>query len=164
MVDNKREIRINATNEGIHQLEGFIEDICYEYNIINTYYSNIQLALNEAFLNAKIHGNRNNPDSFVDISFFSDVKGLHFIVQDEGEGFDYQKYIELGLEDLPEQEADGNRGILVIRLLADELNFYDMGSTIELVFYISSINYSLTVERKKHLENYFKNVLIFKTP
>ncbi len=164
MVENKREIRIKATDEGIHQLESFIEDICYEYNIINTYYSNIQLALNEAYFNAKVHGNQNNPESHIDVSFFSDAKGLHFVVKDEGEGFDYQKYTEIGFEDLPDGEGEGNRGILVIKLLADEINFYDFGSTIELIFYISSINYSLTIERKKHLENYFKNVLLFKTP
>jgi len=164
MVENKRQIRIKSSGEGIHELEAFVEDICYEYNIINTYYSNIQLALNEAFFNAKVHGNENNPSSLIDVSFFSDQKGLHFVVKDEGDGFDYQKYIDSGLDDLPENDDDqGKRGILVIKMLVDELNFYDKGSTIEMIFYISSINYSLTLERKRHLENYFKNVALYKT-
>lgn len=163
MVENKREIRIKANPQGIHNLEAFIEDICYEYNIINSFYSNIQLALNEVFVNAKVHGNKNNPKSNIDISFFSDEKGLHFLVKDEGEGFDYQKYMDMDLTDLPDEEGEGQRGILVIKMLADEINWMDNGSTIELVFYISSINYSLTLERKKHLENYFKNVTLYKT-
>jgi serine/threonine-protein kinase RsbW len=163
MVENKRNIRIKSSGEGVNELEAFVEDICYEYNIINTYYSNIQLALNEAYFNAKVHGNENRPDAWIEVSFFSDQKGLHFVVRDDGEGFDYQSYMETGIEDLPDDIAQGKRGILVIRMLVDELNFYDNGSTIELIFYISSINYSLTLERKKHLENYFKNVFLYKT-
>jgi serine/threonine-protein kinase RsbW len=163
MVENKRNIRIKSSGEGVHELEAFVEDICYEYNIINTYYSNIQLALNEAYFNAKVHGNQNKPDSWIEVSFFSDQKGLHFIVKDEGEGFDYQSYIDADITDLPDDISQAKRGILVIKLLVDELNFYDEGSTIELIFYISSINYSLTLERKKHLENYFKNVFLYKT-
>ncbi|MFN3554402.1 MAG: ATP-binding protein [Bacteroidales bacterium] len=164
MVENKKQIRIPSSKEGIHQLEAFIEDICYEYNIINTYYGNIQLAMSEAFFNAKVHGNKNNQDSLIDISFFSDKKGLHFVVKDEGEGFDFQKYLDQDITDLPDDGDESGRGILVIKMLVDELNFYDQGKTIELIFYISSINYTLTLERKKHLENYFKNVTLYKTP
>ncbi|MBW6479007.1 MAG: ATP-binding protein [Bacteroidales bacterium] len=163
MVENKKKIKVRSSREGIHELEAFIEDICYEYNIINTYYSNIQLALNEAFVNARVHGNENDPDKKIDISFFSDQKGLHFLVKDEGDGFDFQNYVDKDISDLPEGDEQGERGILVIKMLVDELNFYDKGSTIELIFYISSINYSLTLERKKHLENYFKNVVLYKT-
>jgi serine/threonine-protein kinase RsbW len=163
MVENKKQIKVRSSREGIHELEAFIEDICYEYNIINTYYSNIQLALNEAFMNARVHGNDNDPEKKIDISFFSDQKGLHFLVKDEGDGFDFQNYLDKDITDLPEGDEQGERGILVIKMLVDELNFYDKGSTIELIFYISSINYSLTLERKKHLENYFKNVILYKT-
>jgi serine/threonine-protein kinase RsbW len=163
MVENKKQIKVRSSREGIHELEAFIEDICYEYNIINTYYSNIQLALNEAFMNARVHGNNNDPEKKIDISFFSDQKGLHFLVKDEGDGFDFQNYLDKDITDLPEGDEQGERGILVIKMLVDELNFYDKGSTIELIFYISSINYSLTLERKKHLENYFKNVILYKT-
>jgi serine/threonine-protein kinase RsbW len=163
MVENKKQIKVRSSREGVHELEAFIEDICYEYNIINTYYSNIQLALNEAFMNARVHGNDNDPDKNIEISFFSDQKGLHFLVKDEGDGFDFQSYLEKDITDLPEGDEQGERGILVIKMLVDELNFYDKGSTIELIFYISSINYSLTLERKKHLENYFKNVVLYKT-
>ena len=163
MVENKKQIKVRSSREGVHELETFVEDICYEYNIINTYYSNIQLALNEAFMNSRIHGNDNDPEKKIDISFFSDQKGLHFLVKDEGDGFDFQNYLDKDITDLPEGDEQGERGILVIKMLVDELNFYDKGSTIELIFYISSINYSLTLERKKHLENYFKNVILYKT-
>ncbi len=163
MVENKKQIKVRSSREGIHDLESFVEDICYEYNIINTYYSNIQLALNEAFVNARVHGNENDPEKNIEISFFSDQKGLHFLVKDEGDGFDFQNYLDRDITDLPEGDEQGERGILVIKMLVDEMNFYDKGSTIELVFYISSINYSLTLERKKHLENYFNNVIFYKT-
>ncbi len=162
MIEKKRTLRINSSPDGIHELEAFVEDICYEYNILNTYYSNIQLALNEAFNNALIHGNKMRVDSVIEIDFFSDVKGLHFIVKDEGEGFDYYKYLDYGIENLPEEDGKGKRGILVIKMLVDEINFLGNGSSIELIFYISSINYNLTLERKKYLEQYFKSVTLYK--
>ncbi|MFW5803614.1 MAG: ATP-binding protein [bacterium] len=164
MVENKKKITIQNSKEGIHKLEAFIEDICYEYNIMNSYYSNIQLALNEAFFNAKLHGNKNREDKKIEISFYSDQKGLHFLVKDEGDGFDYSQY----LHDNFKQEFEDNkygkeRGLLIIKLLVDELNFYDQGRTVELIFYISTINYSMTLDRIKHLDNYFKNITVSKS-
>lgn len=166
MVENKKQINVSSTSEGLNQLEAFIEDICYEYNIMNTWYSNIQLALNEVFINAKVHGNKNNPNASIGISFYSDSKGLHFIVQDEGKGFDYQHYIAINAEDLPEEGNNDSdaRGIIVIKMLADEVHFLNEGNTIELIFYISSINYSLTLERSKHLQNYFSKIVLYKSP
>ena len=164
MVENKKHITIKNSKEGIHLLEAFIEDICYEYNIMNSYYSNIQLALNEAFLNAKIHGNRNQEQAKIDISFFSDQKGLHFLVKDEGDGFDFSQYVS---DDFPEKFIENkegkSQGLLIIKLLVDELNFYDQGKTVELIFYISTINYSMTLERITHLESYFKNITVIKS-
>lgn len=160
MIENKKSIQIPASNEGINQLEAFIEDICYHYNIINSYYSNIQLAVNEAFLNAKIHGNKNNEESFIDVYFFSDSKGLHFIISDQGTGYKYEKYLQ---DDLIDHIDDNkSRGLIMIKLLVDEMNISEGGKTIELIFYISTINYTLTAERKKLLENYFKNVSYIK--
>lgn len=165
MIENSKKLSIKNSKEGIHLLEAFVEDICYEYNIINTYFSNIQVALNEAFFNAQIHGNKNEDESSIEVSFFSDSKGLHFLIKDEGEGFDFEVYQNLNIEELLEADDkdEGKKGFLVIRMLVDELNFYENGSLIELVFYISSINYTLTVERKKQLEQYFKNVVLLKS-
>jgi serine/threonine-protein kinase RsbW len=165
MIEKSKKIRIKGSSDGIHQVEAFIEDICYEYNIFNSYFSNIQLALNEAYFNAREHGNKNDDNADIEISFFSDSKGLHFIIKDQGEGFDYESYKSMNIEDLLEADDNdnGKRGLLVIRMLVDELNFYENGSVIELIFYISSINYNLTLERKKQLELYFKNVVLLKT-
>lgn len=164
MVENKKQITIQNSKEGIHLLEAFIEDICYEYNIMNSYYSNIQLALNEAFFNAKIHGNKNIDQKKIEISFFSDQKGLHFLVKDEGDGFDFTEYLaDDFIDKLADNKDAKSQGLLVIKLLVDELNFYDQGRTVELIFYISTINYSMTLERIKHLESYFKNITVIKS-
>jgi anti-sigma regulatory factor (Ser/Thr protein kinase) len=159
MIQNSKKIRIENSLDGIHQLEAFVEDICYEYNIINSYYSNIQVALCEAVQNV---GNVKKSTPSYEISFFSDSKGLHFLIADEDEGFDVGKFNNLNVDDLLEvdDQNEGENGLLVIRLLVDEMNV--SSSVIELVFYISSINYSLTLERKKNLEQYFKNVVLLK--
>lgn len=165
MVEKKRILKIKGTKEGVHHLEAFIEEICYEYNIFNTYYGNIQLALNEAYFNARIHGNKTNDEAEVEIIFFSDAKGLHFLIKDEGEGFDYREYERINLDQFlaADYNDEGKRGLMVIRMLVDEMNFFENGRVIELIFYISSINYNLTLERIKHLEKYFNNVILIKT-
>jgi hypothetical protein len=160
MIQNSKKIRIENSVDGIHQLEAFVEDICYEYNIINTYYSNIQVALCEAVQNVGNVETKTSPG--YEISFFSDSKGLHFLVKDEDESFDMGRFQNMNVDELLEVEDqnEGENSFLVIRLLVDELNV--LGNVIELVFYISSINYSLTLERKKNLELYFKNVVLLK--
>jgi len=165
MVEKRKILKVKGTKEGVHLLEAFVEEICYEYNIFNSYYSNIQLALNEAYFNARIHGNKTNDEAEIEIIFFSDAKGLHFLVKDEGDGFDYQEYQNINIDQFLDANYndEGRRGLMVIRMLVDELNFYDNGKVIEVIFYISSINYNLTLERKKHLEKYFNNVILIKT-
>lgn len=160
MVEKNRQVKVKSSNKGLNELESFIEEICYEYNIINTYYSNIQLALNEVFTNSRVYKEADNQANDIEILFFSDQKGLHFVLKEEQEGFDFKDFQNLDMyeDDLSEE----SKGMLIIKMLVDELNIADSMKAIELVFYISSINYSLTVERKKHLENYFKNVTLYK--
>lgn len=157
MVVKSKNLRIQSSLKDLYLLEAFVEDICYEYNIFNSYYGNIQVALFEAFENARVHGNGNKEEQFIDVSFYADYKGLHFTVKNEGVGFDYQVYTDIDFELMDEAHAD-KRGLLLIQLLADEVHFHDHGKQIEMIFYISSINYSLTISRQKGLSEYFAKV------
>jgi len=153
MISEKIQLVLSSLPENIHQVEKFTEDICDEYNINNTYFGNILVALTEAVENAMLHGNENNPAKKVQITFSSKPEGLSFIVKDEGKGFDISKIPDPTDLNTDPQELKG-RGIFLIRTLADEIRYSDKGRTLEIIFKISSINREMAVNRIDELKKY----------
>lgn len=153
MITEKLQLIIPSLPENIHKVEKFVEDICDEYNINNTYFGNILVALTEAVENAMLHGNGKNPAKHVLINFSSKPEGLSFVVKDEGDGFD----INL-IPDPTDLAIDANqikgRGIFLIKNLADEVLYTQNGSSVEIIFKIASINQELAVERMNLLKKY----------
>lgn len=137
----------------IHEVEGFVEDICDEFNIFNSYFGNILLCVTEAFQNALVHGNKEDEKKRIKVTFESLPLGLYFRIEDEGEGFNYEPYLEK--EYFPEN-GDNRNGLFLIKSLSDEVHFYNDGRCIEIVFCISSINLDKLIDRVKNLDDYFK--------
>jgi serine/threonine-protein kinase RsbW len=148
-------LKLKSVPANIHRLEKFVEDICDEYNINNTYFGNILVALTEAFENACIHGNLNDPEKNINIIFHSEPKGLLFEVKNEGNGFDY-KNIPDAVDVVGNPDKKGT-GIFLIKSLADEVKFKDNGRGIQLIFYISSINQQMSDERINQLNAFRVN-------
>jgi serine/threonine-protein kinase RsbW len=98
-------------------------------------YANVLICLNEACINAIVHGNRFTPELKVYINLeVWDKKRLVFIVSDEGKGFDYQTLEDPTLVENREKEV--GRGVYIIRKLADQCIFNDRGNQLELHFKI----------------------------
>jgi serine/threonine-protein kinase RsbW len=153
MLEKKQIIELKSALTEIHLVEKFVEDICDEYNINNSYFGNILIALTEAVENAMHHGNNDNPDKKVIIVFESKPVGLSFLVKDEGPGFNYKTISDP--TDLSENiDPNKGRGLFLMKSLADEINFCNTGNSIELVFKISSINSELSADRISQLKQY----------
>lgn len=83
------------------------------------------LLVSEAATNAMKHGNRFQPDKLVDLEINADGEGLRIRVCDEGEGFDPATTDDpLAQNHLLDT---GGRGIFLIREMADDVSFADMG-------------------------------------
>jgi CheY-like chemotaxis protein/anti-sigma regulatory factor (Ser/Thr protein kinase) len=76
------------------------------------------LALREAMLNAVEHGNRHNPNAFVDIMVYTAPQQLIVEISDEGPGFDPAQTFAVAAT--PESLL-GKRGMPAIRASADSL-------------------------------------------
>jgi serine/threonine-protein kinase RsbW len=153
MISEKIQLVIPSVPNNIHQIERFVEDICDEYNINNTYFGNILVVLTEAVENAMKHGNSYDPSKNVEITFTSKAEGLSFIIKDEGEGFDISNIPDP--TDLNSKADDlKGRGIFCIRTLADEMRYFDGGKSIEIIFKISSINSEMALDRISKLKQY----------
>ena len=153
MINERLELILTSLPENIHKVEKFVEDICDEFNINNTYFGNILVALTEAVENAMNHGNAKDSSKTVQIIFTSKPDGLSFVIKDEGKGFDINTIPDPTDLNIDANELKG-RGIFLIRHLADEVHFTDNGSRVEIIFKISSINNELAVERMNLLKKY----------
>jgi len=95
----------------------------------------IRLCLEEAIINAIKHGNRMNPDLFVEVQMNVSDQELCIQIRNEGEGFDFKE--------LPNPTIDKNltkpsgRGVFLIKKLMDEVEFFDKGRGIKMVKFLN---------------------------
>jgi serine/threonine-protein kinase RsbW len=146
-----KELKFSSLQSNISRVEKFIEEICVDNYISNSYFGNIMLAIEEAVKNAIIHGNRQDHNKQVTITFERIREGLHFIIEDEGWGFNPQEIPN----PIDSDEVKGN-GIFLIRSLADKVRYNSIGNQVELTFSISSMNQETTLNRISQLKNYFR--------
>lgn len=151
----KENLSLESRPENISSIERFVEEICDYYNINDTYFGNILIALTEAFQNALIHGNKNDPSKIINVVFESKPKGLSFTVTDEGAGFDPDTVPDpLDLD--VDVELEKGRGVFLMRSLSDKLIVTDEGRSIEMFFRISGIGHEAMKKRISHFNEYFQ--------
>ena len=127
-------IQIPSISENIRIIESFIDNAKEKFRLDDDIYGNIMIAVTESVNNAIIHGNKNDRNKNVSISLTINENILKFLVQDEGNGFDFQN--------LPDPTAPENidkpsgRGIFLMKHLCDEVCFREDGKTVELSFYM----------------------------
>jgi serine/threonine-protein kinase RsbW len=83
---------------------------------------NVQLALQEALMNAILHGNRNDPQKFVRLCVaIEEGGGILIVVKDSGPGFDLKKVPDPTMGENIYRE--GGRGVYLIQQLMDEVQY-----------------------------------------
>jgi len=150
-----KELKLPSCSESLSTLEMFVDEICEAYYITNSYYGNILMAVLEAVKNAIQHGNKNNPDKEVKVSFKSVPNGLCFKIKDQGNGFNFLD-VPNPLEVADGQLEKTGKGIFLIRSLADQVSYNPKGNVIEIVFFISTINQETTLNRISQMHQYFE--------
>lgn len=131
-IENK--ISIKSAPENLSVVEQYIEDVCNENKISPDIFGNILITTTEAVNNAIIHGNKNDQNKSVEITFKidEDTNRIVFKITDEGNGFDYNNLPD---PTSPENlQSIGGRGVFLIKQLSDFVIFSNNGSTLELEF------------------------------
>lgn len=152
MATKELNIELASNLSQLNKVEAFVEQICDEFNIYNNYFSNIIVAVTEAFLNAVQHGNKNDSSKKVRITFISSSSGLIFSVEDQGFGFNSDFIPDP--TDIKNQDAFAGRGIYLIKHLSDEVQFLNNGTKIEMLFKIASINHESSIKRASLFKEY----------
>ena len=93
--------------------------------------SNLFVALDEAFVNAVKHGNKNDPTKLVRITAELSPKEASFTVEDEGEGFDVQAIPDPC--DPTNLFKSSGRGVLLMYNIMDEVEYNALGNRVKMV-------------------------------
>ena len=122
-----------ASNTGsVSQVEPFVRKLVSRYNLSPDRQCDILVSLTEAVTNAIVHGNCKEEDKLVKVRMRRKNGTLALRVSDEGRGFDYNNLPD---PTSPENICKcGGRGVYLMRQLADNIRFYNNGSTVEMRF------------------------------
>ncbi len=98
--------------------------------------SELSTALSEALANAIVHGNKINPDQFVDLKIQIYQDQMILRIKDKGAGFNY-KLLPDPLKPENIKKASG-RGVYLMSVLVDEVDFvrHEDGMEVVLVKYL----------------------------
>jgi len=128
-------LQLPSTMDSISRLENLVEEISERYHVSEDTFANMMTCLNEALINAIVHGNQSDSSKKVYINAeVTDSKKIVWTVADEGPGFDYNN--------IPDPTAPENlekltgRGVFIIKHLADQFIFNARGNEVELHFKI----------------------------
>ena len=120
---------------------------CRQCNVGN-YYSAVSVATMQAVENAIVHGNRGDANKLVTIALGLCRGGIYAEVADEGQGFDFEKFGSLPVDD----EVHGE-GIFIMKQLADRLTFSEGGRQVRLEFEVAGIDPTDALQRIAVLQN-----------
>lgn len=129
---NSLSLKIPSLVENIRIVESFIDNARERFHLNDDIYGNIMVAVTESVNNAIVHGNCQDKSKNVHLKLEISDSSLKFVIKDEGEGFDP--------DTLPDPTAPenllkpGGRGVFLIQHLADQVDFEDNGTQIELLF------------------------------
>ncbi len=128
----KKSINIESKIDNVSLIEKFIDEFSEENQINSEMYGKIYIATVEAVNNSIIHGNKEDVNKSVYLEMQKEDNQIKVSVRDEGEGFDY--------ENIPDPTKPENlenihgRGIYLMNHLADEVNFYNEGTMVQMIF------------------------------
>ncbi|MBX7094359.1 MAG: ATP-binding protein [Flavobacteriales bacterium] len=131
-----KEINFPSRIENLSLVEKMIDKVCEEFKVNEDHYGNILIALTEAVNNAILHGNKQDPSKNITLTFENKETGLSFVVEDEGDGFDFQHLPDP--TDPANLEKPNGRGVFLMKNLADEVTFTNQGKRVELKFKASA--------------------------
>jgi serine/threonine-protein kinase RsbW len=89
---------------------------------------NIRLCLEEALVNAVVHGNQNQPDSTVTIDISEHEDTCTISVRDQGTGFD-----PTGVK-MSNCDEQGGRGVCIIKAFMEDVHFNSEENCLEMTF------------------------------
>jgi len=109
----------------------YLLDRVARLGMIEVEQSNLFVALDEAFVNAVKHGNRNDPTKLLRVTAELSAHEATFTVEDEGDGFDVREIPDP--RDAANLFKSSGRGVLLIYNIMDEVEYSQGGARLKMV-------------------------------
>ncbi len=101
-------------------------------------------AFREAIGNAAQHGNKDNSQKLIKVTYLLDKEKITIVIADEGPGFDHERYTLRGqtkdavsaARERHEQGRVGGLGIMLMQKCSDRLEYNDIGNQLTLTKYL----------------------------
>ena len=142
-----KEIYFKSYKESLNQIEYFIETICDEHIISNTFLGNMSIAISEMI------SLFDNYSSGGTLRFEQKNKELGFIFIDFSENVDLKRFDILKEADYS-LNTEIERSIFMINALSDDLQIDSEKRCIKLMFINEGVEKDLTDHRKRYLNKY----------
>ena len=125
-------VELASSLDSLRIVEDLIERVSSDQKFPEDSFGNVLIAVTEAINNAIVHGNNNDVDKKIFVEVIDANNAISFLVSDEGAGFDFNNLPD---PTAPENiEKPNGRGVFLMKSLADEVNFYNNGSKVEIIF------------------------------
>ena len=109
----------------------YLLDRVSKLGLVRPEQSNLFVALDEAFVNAVKHGNKNDPTKLVRVGAELSPTEASFTIEDEGEGFDVRTIPDPC--DPSNLFKSSGRGVLLIYNIMDEVEYNAQGNRVKMV-------------------------------
>ncbi|MFM8188804.1 MAG: ATP-binding protein [Pirellula sp.] len=115
---------LDAGHASIEELMNALESAGWEGRDV----FHIQMAIEEAVVNAIEHGNKRDATKQVHIVFAVDAESAEMTITDQGDGFDHQNVADPTEEERLDQPR--GRGVLLIRELMTQAQYNQKGNSV----------------------------------
>lgn len=113
----------------LKKVENFLHEIFKEYDFAQKFFNRIYVCVSEAVLNSIKHGNKSDKSKTVLIDINCKLNEIDVLIEDEGEGFDFNKVKDPTLSENLKNES--GRGIFIIKNLSNKLEYNVKGNRIQ---------------------------------
>lgn len=127
--DRKLEVVFSAALDMVDAVTREVKIFLNDYGMPRKFVFDVQLGILEALTNAVCHGSGSDPAKKVRCILAFREDDLHVMIQDEGGGFDWREVLAYEYDPLQER----GRGMHIIKLCFDSLQYNGTGNSLELV-------------------------------
>lgn len=149
MVANDQSLTVKLIPEEIRKIEQFVDDICDQLFINDTYYGNILMSVTELF-QALCH---KTPGEILNITYNTDYKEIKITSQPVDS--EIISVIESDIDIDQVMEGEYNKNVYLIKSLVDQYEVKD--NALILNFDISALHNEIYKKRADQLQAYLKN-------
>jgi hypothetical protein len=155
-MNNDQFISIKLQPDSIRDIENFVDTICDQLFINDTYYGNILMSLTELF-NCLLDANNDNKN--VNIIYNSDYKKINISFYPIDNQIIKSLTKAINLDDIIHQES--NKNIFLINSLVDNITINTLGQ-LSFEFDISALHNEIYYNRAGLLKKYFSKQSVVK--